>query len=329
MALVQLFSASPLLVSHGELQSYFLGYLTMYEHLVEKNMGLLNVGAIENSSNSGAHNLTFYWQRPYQVQGVRSSVHGAALIISPSNQQEMTFKDFSEPIEYYVWPSMAKNLSALQSIQIMKAETYYHFDTHLVGDGAAIYVDPGADIIYTGQGHSFSFPEGTGAILVFGSLMEDDRLFLKGSNSKEDWSLLQARLDSLSRFLWDCRDILNETALTNIDSEERLPLLLERISARIKDGSYKEKPSLFTEDYSKLKTVNAPDETLAMVLDDYYDMQSKISPTVAEQIGSFLIIYLWPIISTILAAVVSGIILFHYRQKAKTPEAKKPKRGHT
>ncbi len=280
--LVQLFSSKSSIVSHEELQSYFLSYLTEYEHLVEENMGLLDAGVIENNSNSGAHNLTFYWQHPYQVQGVISSVHGAALFINHSSQQTIAITDFGESIEYYVWPSMAKNISALPSIRVLKAETYYHLDSPVVGDGALTYVDPGADMIYTGQGHAFSFPRGTGAVLFFGSLMEDDRLFLKGSNSKEDWSVLQARFDSLSRFLWDCRDILNDTARTSINSAERLPLLLERISVRMNDGSYKGNPSLFTDDYGELQTVCTSSEVLTRVLDDYYEMQSKVNPTVVE-----------------------------------------------
>jgi flagellar basal body-associated protein FliL len=239
VVVIQPFFSHSSIVSHDELDGYFLIYLTEYGQLVEENMGLLDSGIFQGNSSSGSQNLTFYWQRPYQVQGVISSFHGAALFLSRSSKEEFEVTDSNEAIEYYFWPSMAKNTTNLPSIRILQATSYYVLDTQIAVDGAVMYIDPGANLIYTGQGHVFSFPKGTGAVIFFGTLMEDNRLILKGSNNGEDWSELQARIDSLDRFLWDCKDILNETTLQSLKTKYTLPLLLERISARMNDGSYK------------------------------------------------------------------------------------------
>jgi len=317
VVVIQPFFNHSSIVSHDELNEYFLTYLTEYAQLVEENMGLLDFGMINGNSSSGSQNLTFYWQRPYQVQGVISSVHGAALFLNRSNREEFEVTDSNEAIEYYVWPSMAKNTTNLPSIRVLKATSYYVLDTQVTADGAVTYIDPGANLIYTGQGHAFSFPKGTGAVIFFGTLMEGNRLILKGSNNGEDWSELQARIDSLDRFLWDCKDILNETTLQSLKAKYTLPLLLERISARMNDSSYKGNPSLFTDDYGELQTMGAPTETLNKVLNDYYEMQSTKSPTIFEQIGSFFVTYLWPIVAAVIAAVIGGIILYYLTGKRK------------
>jgi hypothetical protein len=320
VVVIQPFFSYSSIVSHDELNGYFLTYLTEYAQLVEENMGLLNFGVIQGNSSSGSQNLTFYWQRPYQVQGVISSVHGAALILNRSNKEEFEVAYSDEAIEYYVWPSMAKNTTNLPSIRVLKATSYYVLDTQVTAGNAVMYIDPGANLIYTGQGHVFSFPEGIGAVIFFGTLMEGNRLILKGSNNVEDWSQLQARIDSLDRFLWDSEDILNETTLQSLKAKYTLPLLLERISARMNDGSYKGNPSLFTDDYGELQTIGAPTETLNRVLNDYYEMQSTKSPTIGEQLGSFFVTYLWPIVAAVITTVIGGIILYHWTGKQKVPK---------
>lgn len=304
-------------VSHDDLNGYFLAYLTEYAQIVEENMGLLDSGMIEGNSSSGAHNLTFYWQRPYQVQGVISSVHGAALFLNHSDRQKFEVTDYHEAIEYSVWPSMARNTTNLPSIRVLKADSYYLLDTQVTADGALMYIDPGASLMYTGQGHVFSFPKGTGAAIFFGTLVEGNRLILKGSNNHEDWSQLQARIDSLDRFLWDCKGILNGTTLQSLKAKYDLPLLLERISMRMNDGSYKGNPSLFTDDYGDFQDIGAPPETLNRVLNDYYEMQSITSPTVFEQIASLFVTYLWPILVGTIVTVVGGIIFYLWKEKYK------------
>jgi len=318
------FRESPI-ISHEGLRSYFEEYLSEYSRLVEENMPLLDQGIIEGYSESGSHNLTFHWQRPYQVEGVISRTHGAMLSFNHSDKTAFTISDFSLPIEYYVWPAMLQDPSGLPSIRIMKASTYYHMDSYVNADGVLIYVDPGANLMYAGPEHAYRFSKG-GLLIVFGSLTEKSGLILKGSNLREDWSRLQADFDSLSRFLWDCREILNETAINGIDAKYRLPLQLERISARLKSRAYANNPNLFMEDYEELKTVCMSEATLSGVLGDYYEMQGTASPTMVEQILGILNV---PIVSATVAgavAAVSGVIVGKYweRRSSRTARAANP-----
>lgn len=301
------FSNKSSIVSHQELTSYFQEYLSQYSMLVEENMALLDKGIVEGYSNSGSQNLTFYWRRPYQIEGIISRTHGAALFFNHSDTETVKITDFSKPIEYYVWPTMVENSTGLPSIRIMKTKGYYHFDTQMKGDGVLIYVDPGANMIYTDQGHLFSF-SGNGAVIIFGSLIEENTMILKGSNSKEDWSELQARFDSLSKFLWDCQGILNETSIEGLDAKYRLPLLLEKISLKMESGAYRDNPALFTEDYEELKTVCSSNETLSRILRDYYEMQTRASPTWIDQLLAVWNLYMVPIVT----GIVVGIILIYY-----------------
>jgi len=291
-------------VSHEGLRSYFEEYLAEYSKLVEENGPLLDQGIVEGYSESGSHNLTFHWQRPYQIEGVISETHGAMLSFNHSNSMAFTISDFSLPIEYYVWPAMVADPSGLPSIRVLKASTYYHLDSYVSADGVLTYVDPGANLMYTGPGYAFRFSKG-GLLIIFGSLTEKSGLILKGSNLKEDWSRLQADFDSLSRFLWDCGEILNETTIKSIDTKYRLPLQLEKMSARLKNGAYADNPNLFMEDYEELKTVCTSETTLSKVLGDYYEMQGTASPTMVEKI---LDILNSPIVTAIVAAAVGGII---------------------
>lgn len=127
------------IVSPSELADYFHSYLDQYSRLVEENMGMLDRGAVENHSNSGSQNLTFYWQRPYNVQGVISKTHGALLLMNRSNTQNMQVSSTADPIEYYIWPNMNRNLTSVPSIRILKASSYYLLDTPVSDDTALIY----------------------------------------------------------------------------------------------------------------------------------------------------------------------------------------------
>jgi len=173
------------IVSHEGLKSYFEEYLSEYSRLVEENGPQLDQGIVEGYSTSGSHNLTFHWQRPYQVDGVISKAHGAMLAFNHSSSMKFAISDFSLPIEYYIWPTMVRDPTGLPSIRVLKASTYYHLDSYVTADGVLTYVDPGANLMYTGSGHAFRFSEG-GLLIVFGSLTEKDGLILKGSNLKED-----------------------------------------------------------------------------------------------------------------------------------------------
>jgi len=262
------------IVANTGLKEYVERYLGEYRRLVEENMALLDRGIIEESSQSGSHNLTFYWHPPKKIEGIISGSRGAAVFFDYPESEilQISIKRLSEPIEHYVWPEMIRNTTSLPVIRIL--EGVYPLDSPVTNDRALLYADPGAILRYTGKGRAFNILD-RGAIVIFGSLIEENRMILKGSNNKEDWSQLQARFDALSEFAWDCKDILNETTIKTLEAKYKLPLLLEKIGSRIENSRYRGNPHLFTADFEELKEVEAPNETLSKILNDYLNMQEN------------------------------------------------------
>jgi len=298
-------------ISNAGLREYVEIYLAEYRKFVEENLGLLDKRFIEGSSQSGSHNLTFYWRPPNQIDGIISRSRGAAIFFNRTERKnaEILVKSVMEPIEYQLWPEMIRDTTGLSIIRILKGT--YHLDSQVFNDRALLYVDPGAELRYTGKGRAFNISE-NGAILILGSLIEEDRMLLKGSNNKEDWSRLQARFDALSEFLWDSRDILNETTIKTIEAKYKLTLLLEKIGARIENGRYREDPSLFTLDFEELKEVNAPDETLSKILNDFVNMQENPPSEWYESAWSFLSDNIGKVIVGLIVTVVGAFIVKKY-----------------
>lgn len=301
------FFREDLQVSNGELKEYVEEYFDEYRRLVEDNMAIV-----------GSPNLTFYWNSPNEVEGIISQSHGAAITFSHREEDifVISIKTINEPIEYYFWPDMAKTTENLPIVRVLKADEYYELDSKINIPYGLLYVDPGANLRYTGEGRSFNISQ-DGAVTIFGSLIEEDRMILKGSNNKEDWSKVQARFDALSEFTWDCRDILNQSTIEDIEARYKLSLLLTRINSRIESGRYQETPSLFDTDYEELKEIGAPNETLTKVLNDYYDMQKKSSPKLPEQIISSFWNNVVLVIIVGVATMLIGSFIIWYLRKPK------------
>lgn len=215
---------------------------------------------------------------------------------------------------------MPKNTKDLPVVRILKAPTYYHLDTQVTYSYGLFYVDPGANLRYTGEGRAFNI-SGSGAIVIFGSLIEEDRMILKGSNSKEDWSKLQARFDALSEFVWDSKDILNETIIETLEARYKLVLLLDKIDSRIESGRYRDNPALFTADFEELKDVGAPNETLSKILNDYIDMQENPPPQWYESLWSIFLEYVEEIIVGVIILIIGAIIVKKYVEPKKKKKA--------
>jgi len=315
-------------VSNIGMKEYAETYCSEYRKLVEDNMPILDEALVEGRSQSGSHNLTFYWQPPDSINCVISRTHGAAIIFNQTgtNILQISVVEFQESIEYYFWPGMPKSTTNLPIVRILKG--FYDLDSPVINNNALLYVDPGAILRYTGDGRAFRIAE-NGAIIVFGSIIERDRLTLKGSNNKEDWSGLQARFDALSVLLWDCKGILNETSLKKLENTYKPTLLIERIGGRVKSGAYKNNPSLFRDDFEDLRDVGASNETLQKVLDDFYDMQKESTPTWYEELWVFLKQRTTEItvglFVTIVGAVIVKIIENKYLKPRRSSRAKKDK----
>jgi hypothetical protein len=302
-----LFKNDPI-VSNDDLRDYIEEYLSQYLKIVNENQPFDGI----------PNNLTFFWHTPNKIEGVVSRSHGAVVFFnySEGNTRSITVKEFSKPIEYYIYPQMSANISELPSVQVLKG--VYTVDSQINVPYGLLYADPEAILRYTGQGHAFNISE-NGAILIFGSLIEEDRMILKGSNNKEDWSRLQARFDALDEFVWDCRS-LNATKIESIEKQYKMTFVLERISSRMETGKYREDPSLFTKDFEELKENGAPNETLSAILLQYYENQKNPSSWL-ESLRDFFIqtIVGQLLIVTILGGVVVALIV----RKLTKPKRKK------
>lgn len=292
------------LVSPQEFITYIEEYLSEYTKLVNENYALLVF------PESYLNNFTLFLHPPNEIEGIISRTHGAAIFFNTSGigkEAKIIIKEISEPVEYYVWPQMPKNTSLLPWV-LVKAG-HYHLDSPVTYDYGLFYLEPGVIMRYTGEGEGLRI-SGLGAITVFGSVIYEDRMVLKGSNSKEDWSKIQARFDALSDFIWDCREALNETKIEETNVRYKFFLLLDKIAFRMESDRYRDDPDLFRVDYEELEKVCTSNATLSKVLNDYLEMQENPPPTLSERILDFL----FPeIVAPVAVIVISAIMWTTYR----------------
>lgn len=295
-------------VSHEGLKNYIEEYLSEYRQFVDDNYALL----AGNQSN-----FQFYIRYPNNIDGVISQTHGVAIFFNYSTNvgNQIKIQETKDPIEYYIWPSMPRNTSDLKWVLVKHGD--YHLDSQVSYYYGLFYVEPGANLRYTGQGHAFNI-SGLGAIIIFGSLIEEDRMILKGTNNKEDWSKGQARFDALSDFVWDCKGILNDTTIEGIEGKYKLAFLLDKIASRIQSGTYKDDPNLFTADYEDLRSIGATNETLSKVLNDYIDMKEKPPPSWIDLAWIFFLDHI--IGGMLFGAIIGGIIAAVLLRKFKSKE---------
>jgi hypothetical protein len=284
-------------VSHEGLKDYVEEYLSEYRQFVEANYALL------------ASNLTLfplYLRSPNKMEGVISQTHGAAILFNYSTREtrQITIEETKDPIEYFVWPSMPRNTSGLKWVLVKHGD--YYFDSPVSYSYGLLYCEPGVNMYYAGQGHVFNI-SGLGAIVIFGSLIEENGMILKGTNNKEDWSKVQASLDAFSDFVWDCKQILDNTTTRGIEVRYKPTLMLDKIASRIQSGIYRDNPGLFTADYEELQEAGASNETLSKVQEDYMTMQEALPPSWTDQAWTFIREHI--IGDMLCSAIIGGIIV--------------------
>jgi hypothetical protein len=271
-------------ISDGDLRNYVQEYLTQYHNLVEVYFSQLS------TVQGNLSNFPLYLNYPNKIVGVISRTHGAALFFGNSQNagNETEIKEISSPIEYYVWPSMPVNTSGLPWILVKHADSYYVLDSPIQIPYGLLYAESGANLRYTGLGHAFNVT-GLGAVALFGTLIEENRMILKGSYGKKDWSVNQADLDSLSAFISDCAGVLNDSDINSIRKTYEPSFLLSRMLSLIGSGEYRDNPWLFTQDYEQLKQAGADNTTLSKVQTDYMDMQEEEPPSLAAFVWIFFV----------------------------------------
>ena len=383
-------------VSYEELHTYMKEFELQYGLLVNENQGCL-IG----------RKLTTY-DYPTSVRGVISRTHGAAVFLnfSMKKSNEAEILEISQPIEYYIWPDMRKEISFswddipgkdnlrliefLSNIGIDWAKTakivkiddgktlrvtngenflslrlndernkitleksdgspvvftngqrvaffvirengklnIYEWISILISPGdynlngsvnaanGFILIDPGATIRYYGEGNAFNISD-KARIAIFGNLIYQYRMILKGTNNKDDWSTLHARQDALSEFIWTCKDnsnpSMNATMIEKIDSKYKLSILKDKIALRMESGLYKDNPSIFTDDFEDLRKNQGSEEDLNVILTNYYNLQTNEAKTLSKKFSDLWETYMVPIIT----AIIGGIFVLYFEIRMK------------
>jgi hypothetical protein len=282
---VQLMFVESERISSDGIREYVQEYFSEYRYLYNGQ----NVPFIElNITDLG--NFTFGF-RNFDTTAVISTTHGASLFFNPSQQgsSRFTVKEISDPIEYYVWPQMLRNISGLPSIAIEPGD--YPFDGVITVDAVLLYAEPGANLRCVRKDRPFNVTS-NGAVWILGTYILEHSILLKGSNGKEDWSKTQADIDALSEYLWDCKGTgMNATTIQSIETKYEPSMLLDRIASRMKSGIYKNNQALFNSDYEELRRAAAGtmNDMLTKVLNDYYALQQVSPESPFEQVGNYLL----------------------------------------
>jgi len=296
------FISTRTVISRDELKNYVEKYLSEYVKLVDDNYALLSF------PQNYLINFSFYVNPSAEITGVISRSHGVVIFFNSSERKEtikLAISEVGEPIEYYIWPDMPENTSGLKWVLIKAG--FYHLDSPVTYDYGLSFLEPGVIMRYTGEGEGLRI-SGEGAIEIFGTLIYEDRMILKGTNNREDWSEIQARFDALSEFIWDCKQALNQSQIEEINAEYKFYLLLDRVALRMRNGKYRDNPSLFKQDYEELEMVSLSNATLSKVLNDYLEMQENPPRTLIEQIFDLLFPYIIaPVIVAVILAILYGV----------------------
>jgi len=146
-----------------------------------------------------------------------------------------------------------------------------------------------------------------GIIRIDGTLIQKNRLILKGSNSEDSWSTIQAHIDAIDQILWDSKNQINQTQINSLILKYKLPYLIERINDRIQKNYYKNNDAQFVEDINELKDNNATQDFIVKLWNDYLSNKNIKEPNIWEKIQG--LDWINGLIFTIIGSVISAIII--------------------
>jgi len=199
------FSSLPRRTDVKRLENYIERYLEEYESLVH---------TWGNESE-----FEFLEGYPYQVLGVISQVHGAAIFFSDSSEQKIEVITHPERIEFYLWPQMKTWWDSATSFMVLREHETVIFD-------ASVWPEP----IKINPGGHFE---------IYGTLIYQHRMILKGSNDEKLWLPEVAMIDSTNEFLRVAKNIvLNEAEAAEVQGVALLRAKAEEIARNEKDGNY-------------------------------------------------------------------------------------------
>lgn len=224
------------------IENYAKTYLQEYKNLVE-------------TYGSGLGNLSqFNLSGHYNVVGVISKVHGAAVFIKSSSKGSIETKTIPERIEFYVWEVMKQysddDFWERQYAQGNEFETYTVSTNLQIGDGKTptyFYVGEKTVATFTNDYTITVMP--LGRLRIDGVLKYENRMILKGSNDERDWSPQVALIEATNEFLRIAKNlILSEAEAKQVEGLAILRAKAEQIERNKATGVYEGNPTLQSKD---------------------------------------------------------------------------------
>jgi len=229
--------------SQEDFKKYIETYLFKYQQLVENNIPPESVSEFE-----------FYQNYPYEVKGIFSTTHGAALFFNHSSISKITIDVIDDRIEFYMWPQMKKWWNNASTYLVMKENELVIFAEEL-----------GENPINVTQGARLE---------IYGTLIYENKMILKGCNDKKCWSEESAKIDALTDFLRVARqNILDEAEAKQVEGRTMLVLLAEKIAEREIAGYYRGNAELLAKDYKEY-----------FDLAKEFDIETEIADNVLENV---------------------------------------------
>lgn len=194
------------------MENYIKRYLEEYESL--------------GHTWGNASEFEFLKGYPYHALGVISEVHGAAAFFTPDpSQQEIEIITHPERIEFYLFPQMKAWWN--NSTTFFRIEEY-----ETVIFDASVWPEP----IKISPGGHFE---------IYGTLIYENRMILKGSNDERLWLPEVAMMDATNDFLRTAKNIvLTEAEVKEVQGIALLRAKYEEIGRNEKDGVYAGNPWL-------------------------------------------------------------------------------------
>jgi len=278
------------MISREDLEEFTRRYLNEYKILFE-------------TYGTDLGNLTefnFYSGYPYRVKGVVSKVHGAAIFFYSSSEEIIDVETIEERIEFYLWPEMKAWWDNSDTFMVLQEHETVTFD-------ASVWPEP----IRINPGGHFE---------IYGTLIYENRMIVKGSNQKEKWLPEIALIDATNQFLWIAREkALDEAEIRKIEGYSLLRAKAEEIERKLKDGEYGDNWRM------KLK-----DEDEFWQIAEEWDIKAQAARQIREDVlGPYLEQPVYdpfrewgkPIILSLIAAAIYGVI--EWRFKLLTKRVKK------
>lgn len=286
VAMLNIMKPIEMMISGKDLEEYTRRYLNEYKVLFETY----------GSDLGNLSEFDFYSGYPYHVKGVISKAHGAAIFFYSSSEEEIDVETIEERIEFYLWPEMKAWWDNSDTFMVLQEYETVTFD-------ASVWPEP----IKINPGGHFE---------IYGTLIYENRMVLKGSNQKLKWLPETALIDSTNQFLWIAREkALNEAEIRKIEGYSLLRAKAEEIERKLGTGEYGDNWRL------KLK-----DEDEFWEIAEEWNIKPQAAREIREDVlGPYLEQPVYdpfqewgkPIILSLIAAAIYGVIEWRFKLLSK------------